>query len=229
MYDTLLIDLDDTILDFKAAEAHAISQVLGGHGITATAEHLATYARINQGLWEQLERKELTIDRVLYSRFESFFATLGISVDGAREESLFRGHLNSHALLIPEAGQLLKQWHASHHVYAISNGLYDTQMARLEKAGITNLFHGLFISEQIGANKPDPAFFDHVAHNIPDFSRKTSLVVGDSLTSDIQGGNLAGIHTCWFNRFDLAPPAFPLMQPVHIIRRLSELNALLYE
>ncbi len=229
MYHTLLLDLDDTILDFKAAEAHAISMVLSSHGLTATAEHLTAYARINQALWEELERKEITIDHVLHSRFESFFETLGISVDGAREESLFRSHLNGHALLIPEAEQLLKQWHATHRVYAISNGLLETQIARLEKAGITDLFHGLFISEQVGVNKPDPAFFDHVAHNIPDFSRENSLVIGDSLTSDIQGGNLAGIPTCWFNRFDHALPTLEILQPVHIIRQLRELNALLYD
>lgn len=227
MYKFLLLDLDDTILDFQAAEAYAITQVLERHGFTASEPLLKLYARINKGLWERLERREVLIDEVLHSRFELFFKELDTVVNGAREETFFRQALNSHAQLIPDARRLLEKWHRSFGVYAVSNGLYETQLLRLDKAGITGLFHGLYISEQIGVNKPDPRFFDHVAGSIPAFDRRDALIVGDSLTSDIKGGKQAGITTCWFNRFDQPAPDDPSLYPDFEIRHLTDLDRLL--
>lgn len=227
MYKYLLFDLDDTILDFKAAEEAAISNLLSHHGLTPTVERLAQYAHINLTLWEQLERKQVTIEHVLHHRFELFFRDLGLNVHGAEAEQIFRAELNRQGVLIPEAQSLLTRWRDDFRIYAISNGLYQTQILRLEKAGITDLFQDLFISEQIGVNKPDPRFFDHVKTSIPGFDSRKALVIGDSLTSDILGGNQAGIATCWFNRHGKPFPDVPELVPTFEIQRLDQLDEII--
>lgn len=227
MYKFLLFDLDDTILDFKSAETHAFSSLLEHHGIQATPQRIDRYSAINQALWLQLERKEVKLTDVLHGRFELFFREIGIQVDGEEEETLFRFHLNQHAQLIPDSRQLLAGWHSTYKVYAVSNGVLQTQMLRLKLAQIDHLFHGLFISETVGVNKPDPAFFRHVADSIPDFRADQAIIIGDSLSSDIRGGSRAGITTCWFNRFDLPNPTEPDLVPDHVIHNLSELDHIL--
>lgn len=227
MYRILLFDLDDTILDFKAAEEAAISTLLARHGQAAARGLLERYSLINKGLWEKLERREILLDEVLTSRFERFFASLDILVDGREEDVLFRQSLNGHAKLMPGAAQLLEKWREYYFIYAVSNGVFETQVLRLKKAGIFDLFHGLFISGEVGFNKPDPRFFTHVRKAIPSFSADEALIIGDSLTSDIGGGNAAGIPTCWFNRFQMPFPEAEAFKPTYEIHALSELDAIL--
>ena len=224
MYKNLLFDLDDTILDFKAAEEAAITTVLRTYGFESSPELLSQYSGINLRLWEKLERKEISIDEVLHSRFEIFFETLGKTVSGTETESIFREVINNHAQLVPGAGELLSRWSSDYGIYAISNGLYDTQISRLRKAGIIDLFKGLYISEAVGVNKPDPGFFRHVAREIPDFDPAEALIIGDSLTSDILGGINAGIRTCWFNRFGQPEPSSRNLMPDYEIHHLEELD-----
>lgn len=227
MVKNLLFDLDDTILDFKAAEEAAISTVLVHYGFRPTPELLSDYSRVNLGLWEKLERREILIDEVLHSRFEIFFRTLGRTVEGPEVEKVFRRVINEHAQLVPGALDLLSGLSGRFGIYAVSNGLYDTQLARLGKAGIRQFFDNLFISESVGVNKPDARFFSYVSQHIPGFSPREALVIGDSLTSDIQGGFNAGIPTCWFNRFSQARPELSSLRPDFEIRRLAELPGLL--
>lgn len=227
MYKILLFDLDDTIFDFKAAEVEAITKVLQFYGFPGTPELIDRYSTINLKLWEQLERKEILIDDVLHSRFELFFKTLGMAVNGPQTEAIFRQTINGHASLIFGAAKLLSRVKPQYGIYAISNGLYKTQLARLQKAGITDLFDGLFISETVGINKPDPRFFQYVAQNIPGFNRDLALVIGDSLSSDIQGGINAGIDTCWFNRQFANRPEAASPLPTYEIHRLEELDLIL--
>lgn len=225
MYKILLFDLDDTILDFKAAEAAAITKVLETYGCAASPGLLEDYSSINLSLWEKLERREINIDEVLHSRFEIFFRTLGKTVSGPQAESVFRRVINEHAQLIPGAAELLAKWGRRCDIYAISNGLYETQVSRLAKAGIIGLFRELYISETVGVNKPDPRFFSYVAQQIPAFDPTDALIIGDSLTSDIRGGHNAGIATCWFNPLHLSN--LTSLRPDYEIHALSQLDAIL--
>lgn len=227
MYQTLLFDVDDTILDFHAAEQEAVSAVLRAFGLEPSQPLLEQYSAINLDHWKKLERSEIALEQLLTQRFEVFFETLGQTIQGAEAERIFRRVMDSHAVLIPEAFELLSRWQLDHHLYAISNGLAQTQIRRLTKAGVLPLFRDLFISERIGFNKPHQRFFDYVKEHIPDYAASSYLIIGDSLTSDILGGNRAGIDTCWFNRFGAARPKDVELQPRFELHALRELDPIL--
>ena len=199
MVKTVLLDLDDTILDFRRAEAGAIRRTLEGEGVTVTDALLERYHVINKHHWELLEEGKITRDQVKRLRFEQLFGELGLPCDSQRicrayEENLSQGHF-----FIPGAEALLKALAPRYNLYIASNGGAWVQNARLDAAGIRKYFKGQFISEEMGANKPSPAFFEACFAAIPGFERETAVMVGDSLTSDIRGGQNVGIRTIWFN------------------------------
>lgn len=199
MVKTVLLDLDDTILDFRRAEAGAIRRTLEGEGVTVTDALLERYHVINKHHWELLEEGKITRDQVKRLRFEQLFGELGLPCDSQRicrayEENLSQGHF-----FIPGAEALLKALAPRYDLYIASNGGARVQNARLDAAGIRKYFKGQFISEEMGANKPSPAFFEACFAAIPGFERETAVMVGDSLTSDIRGGQNVGLRTIWFN------------------------------
>lgn len=199
MYEFLLLDMDDTILDFKQAEHVALGKTLESFGLTPTEEVCARYSRINQGYWEMLERKEVTREELKSARFRDLFAEYGITAD-SREcavrymENLAEGHD-----FMPGAKDALAALAKNYKLYLVSNGTTHVQMRRIEKAEIAKYFQEIFISEQVGVDKPDKAFFDRCFAKIPGFQKNKAMIVGDSLTSDILGGINAGITTCWVN------------------------------
>lgn len=225
MIKTVFLDLDDTLLDFGMAEAAALQRALSEAGIPPEARVLERYHEINAAQWALLEKGELTREQVLTRRFELLFSEMdlgnGCLEVGERYETyLGRGHW-----FIPGAEALLETLFPRYALYLATNGTAAIQHTRLESAGIARYFQGIFISQEMGADKPDRAFFEACFAAVPDFSRNTALMVGDSLTSDIRGGRNAGIRTCWFNprgrscREDIRPDAE--------IRALSELPDLL--
>ena len=225
MYQILLLDLDDTILDFHKAEYEAIGKTIGHFGVAPTEEVRALYSRINKAHWEALERKELTREQVLVGRFAELFRTLGVTVEPtacarAYEDNLSQGHW-----FLPGALDALKSLSKKYRLFLVSNGTAKVQAGRLKSAGISPYFEEIFVSQELGANKPDPEYFRKVFARIPDFDKNKAIIVGDSLTSDILGGKNAGIATCWIN-----PAHLPLREdiiPDHELEALSQLEALL--
>lgn len=195
----LLMDLDNTLLDFDRQEAAAISAMLRERGIDPTEERLSLFRRINVRHWEMLENGELTRQQVLVGRFEVFFKALGVALDAQSAEDSYAAHLCEGYYFIPGAQELLEALHGKCGMYIISNGNARVQDARLTSSGIARYFEKIFISENMGADKPSREFFDIVIASIPNFDHARALVVGDSLTSDIRGGRGAGLMTCWFN------------------------------
>ena len=199
MYQYIFLDLDDTILDFHKAEAIAVAKAFAAIRVTPTEDLICRYSEINKLHWQMLERGECTREQVSVERFAHLFRERGIQADAldckeAYEEFLRVGHY-----FIPGAEEILPYLAKKYQLYLASNGTARVQHSRLESAGIRPYFQDVFISERIGSHKPNAAFFDRCFAKIPGFDRTKALMIGDSLTSDMQGGNRAGIDTCWYN------------------------------
>lgn len=225
MYEFLLLDLDDTILDFQKAEHLAVAEVLRDFGLTVTPQVLQNYSAINRAHWERLEKGELTREQVVNGRFTALFHHYGKTVDApacakAYEKKLSQGHY-----FLPGAEEAVKRLAQKYRLFLVSNGTASVQDGRLTSAGLYPYFEIVFISQQIGANKPAKEYFDRCFAQIPGFCKEKAIIVGDSLTSDILGGINAGIATCWVNTRQLPPRADIVAD--HEIKALSQLEALL--
>lgn len=223
MIEFLFLDLDDTILDFQKAERLALAKTLESFGLPPTDTVLARYHEINREHWERLERKELTRQQVLVGRFAALFAEMGLSAQAeqvarAYEENLSQGHY-----FLPGAEEALQSLSKKYKLYLASNGTARVQAGRLKSAGIIPYFQEIFVSEEMGYNKPDPAYFDACFARIPGFRKDRSMMVGDSLTSDILGGIQAGIATCWVNPHHKTGS----IRPDYEIESIVQLEALL--
>ncbi len=200
-YDILLMDVDGTVLDFLAAEKAAIQALFLKFGFgPCTDEMVARYSAVNVRYWEALERGELTKPEVLVGRFREFFALQGLPVEKAEEfNDVYQLALGDTVVFCDDCLPLLKQWRNSLTLAAVTNGTYYAQHKKLTVSGLYQVFHQVFISEKIGTEKPGKAFFEHVFRALDARDLSRVLIVGDSLTSDIRGGNNAGIDTCWYN------------------------------
>lgn len=224
MIEFLFLDLDDTILDFQKAERLALAKTLEAFGLPPTDTVLARYHQINREHWERLERKELTREQVLVGRFAALFQEMGLSADAekvarAYEENLSQGHY-----FLPGAEEALKSLSQTYKLYLASNGTAKVQAGRLKSAGIIPYFQEIFVSQEIGANKPDPAYFSACFVRIAGFRKDRAMMVGDSLTSDILGGIQAGIATCWVNPHH----KIGSIRPDYEIESITQLEALLH-
>ena len=225
MVKTVFLDLDDTILDFRRAEAGALTRTLTEAGLEVTEAVLKRYHEINKRHWELLEEGKITRSQVLLHRFDQLFGELGMSCDSAAIWKAYEHNLSQGHWFIPGARELLEELAPRYDLYLASNGASAVQHPRLDDAGIRKYFKGLFISEEMGADKPSRAYFELCFAAIPGFDPDTAIMVGDSLTSDIRGGRNAGIRTCWVN-----PPGTPPRADIpadYEIRELRELPALL--
>ena len=195
----VFLDLDDTILDFHRSEAVALRKTLQSLNVQPTDEVIARYSAINRAHWQALERKELTREQVLTGRFRQLFEELGLNVSANVAQSLYEKNLSESHFFIDGAPRLLKQLSQKYPLYIASNGTTIVQTSRIASAGIGRYFKGIFLSQQLGADKPQIEFFERATGQIEGYTPEESIILGDSLTSDIQGGINAGMHTCWFN------------------------------
>ncbi|MBQ9861479.1 MAG: YjjG family noncanonical pyrimidine nucleotidase [Clostridia bacterium] len=225
MLTTVFFDVDDTLLDFKKAELVALSSTLTELGFTPTEAMLERYHVINRSQWELLERGELTREQVLRRRFTLFFEEYGLPCDVEKVKSLYEHLLGVGHYFMPGAPELLKTLHRQYDLYLMTNGTASIQRRRLDSAGILPYFKDVFISHEIGFNKPDPRYFEHCFSSIDGFEKEKAVIVGDSPSSDIRGGNLVGLRTCWFNPSHSACP--PVAKPDFEVDSLYTLPALL--
>ena len=201
MIKVLLWDIDGTILDFLAAEKEAIKKCFGIFGLgVCTDEMIRRYSKINRKYWEKLERGELTKPEVLIGRFEEFFVNEGIVTDCAPEfNKEYQVRLGDTICFNDNCYELLDTLKGKLKQYAVTNGTKVAQDRKLKKSGLIDIFDGVFISEELGVEKPGVGFFEKVWERIGRYELDEVLIIGDSLTSDMQGGNNAGILCCWYN------------------------------
>ena len=225
MVEFLFLDLDDTILDFHKAEHIALSKTLRFFGLEPEETVLSRYSQINREHWERLERKELTREQVLVGRFAVLFAELGVQVDPAACTAAYSKNLAIGHYFMPGAEEAVERLSKKYRLFLASNGTASVQHGRMTSANLYRFFEKVFVSQDIGYNKPAIEYFERCFAQIPDFDPKKAMIVGDSLTSDIRGGKNAGIATCWVNP-DHAPGKEGIV-PDYEIEALPQLEALL--
>ena len=221
----VLLDLDDTILDFKKAEARALSRSLTELNVPHDNSVLEHYNTLNLQYWERLENGELTREQVLVGRFVQLLAEMGSDADPKALRDRYEHNLSQGHFFVDGAEELLQTLAPVCRLFLVSNGTAVVQHGRLKSAGISGFFEKIFISQELGVNKPERAFFERCFAQIPDFDPARAIIVGDSLTSDIRGGRNAGIATCWFNLRQRQPRTD--IVPDHRISALRELPPLL--
>lgn len=225
MYKYLLIDLDDTILDFHMAENVALKKTLQAFNIEPTEAVCARYSAINKMYWERLERKEITRPQVLTGRFATLFEELGVEGDPKACCETYMDNLSIGHYFLPGALEALEALSKKYILYMASNGNSRVQAGRLKSANISHFFADMFVSEDMGADKPSKAYFEKCFARMGDFDPAETMMVGDSLTSDIRGGKNAGIATCWVN--PKGKPCPEDLRPDYEIETLAQLPALL--
>ena len=199
MIEFLLLDLDDTILDFHKAERIALSKTIRDFGIEPMDEVLARYHAINKWHWEQLELGTMTREEVLVGRFAMLFEEKGIGVDAVAVARAYEKNLGIGHWFLPGAEEAVDALSKKYRLFLASNGTASVQKGRMTSANLYRFFEKVFVSQEIGHNKPSKAYFDGCFAQIPDFDPHRAMIVGDSLSSDILGGINAGIKTCWVN------------------------------
>lgn len=224
MIEFLFLDLDDTILDFHKAERIALSKTIRDFGVEPTEEVLHRYHLINKWHWEQLELGKLTRAEVLENRFKVLFQELGREVDATACARAYERNLSVGHYFLPGAEEAVEALSKKYRLFLASNGTASVQKGRMTSANLYRFFEKVFVSQEIGYNKPSEAYFDACFAQIPGFDRAKAIMVGDSLSSDIKGGINAGIATVWVNpeHKDCGN-----VKPDYEIESLSQLEALL--
>lgn len=225
MIKVLLWDIDGTLLDFGKAEQYAIRKCFSIFDLgVCTDEMLSRYSEINRQYWERLERREITREEVLLGRFRDFFA--GEGLDGSCAQAFneeYQLRLGDRVFFCDDGYEVVRRLRSKVKQYAVTNGTRIAQERKLENSGLGKLFDGVFISEQVGADKPSREFFEAVWKEIGRYKGEEAAIVGDSLTSDMRGGNNAGILSFWYN-----PHGKKNSAGVHIDREISDLRELEY-
>lgn len=199
MIKNVFLDIDDTLLDFHKAEANAIRKTFSEMGLEPTDEMIEHYSEVNLSQWKALEKGLITREKLLTRRFDILYAELGVTASSAKTQSLYEEYLSREAYFIDGAQELLDTLYGRYRLYIASNGTAYVQKGRIGITGIAKYFEKIFISEQVGFDKPSKEYFDVCFAQIPDFKPEESIIVGDSLSSDILGGINAGIKTCWYD------------------------------
>ena len=200
VYTSLLLDLDDTLLDFKAAETHAIRGVLENNSLPSNDEAVQTYSRINKSFWESFERGEIPKNAIFTGRFKRLLEVFGREGDPAALSAEYCNALAAGYFTVEGAFEILDYLRQKgYRLYAATNGLSATQNRRIKGSGLAPYFDRVFVSEDSGYQKPEKEYYDYIISRIPEKNRRKILIVGDSQSSDILGGINAGIDTCWYN------------------------------
>ena len=224
MMEILLLDLDDTILDFHKAERIALGKTIREFGLEPTEEVLSCYHVINKWHWEQLEKGVMTRAEILVNRFAVLFEKQGIAVDAAACAKAYEKNLSMGHYFLPGAEETVDSLSKKYRLFLVSNGTASVQKGRMTSANLYRFFEKVFVSQEIGHTKPSKAYFDACFARISDFDPEKAIIVGDSLSSDIQGGINAGIKTVWIN-----PDHKPCgdIKPDYELEALHQLPALL--
>ena len=223
-YRWLLFDADGTLFDYDRAEATALRRAFARFDQPFEPEYAAAYRRINADLWRAYERGEIDQDRLRLERFARLFAALGLDLNAAQFSAIYLQHLAQAAYLIPGAEDVLTALHGKMGLALITNGVADVQRSRLGRSTIGGYLSPWIISGEVGVAKPDRAIFEIAFRAMGQPRKKEVLIIGDSLTSDMEGGRSFGIDTCWFNpRGKPRPPGIEVHYEIRDLREILHL------
>ena len=225
MIKAVLIDIDNTLLDFMKSAKKSIQLCFEKEGLTFSEHVFSTFYEINEGLWKKIERKELTKEEMYKLRWTTIFNVLGIERDGIEFEKLFRSTLSGIAEPVDNAYELLDHLYGKYPLYAASNSSFEHQKKRLLQSDMMKYFDGVVVSETVGALKPAKEFFDYCLNLAGNPPPNEVVIIGDSLTADIEGGYSYGLKTVWFNPEKLEIPNIP--RPDFTVNSLLEIKNIL--
>jgi YjjG family noncanonical pyrimidine nucleotidase len=221
----LLFDADDTLFDFPQAASRAFSIMCQSNGIPETTETYRLYDEINAVLWAAFERGEVSKSFVTLERYVRFLNALNLDRDPVKCNQEYLAALGEVVYPLPHAEEVCRTLaQRGHHLYIVTNAVASVQRSRLQHCSFAHLFRDVFISEDAGASKPSKAYYDYVCSRVPQLSPDNTLIIGDSLTTDIRGANNAGFPCCWFNPKKKATPTD--LRIDYEIRDLTELLSL---
>lgn len=219
-YTAILWDLDDTLLDFGYSMSYALSKCFRTIGRKLKPEELALYSEINQSYWKRLERGEITKEELIPGRFVTLFEQLGIEgVDVDRFRREYQQALGSVFAFRDDALTICQSLRGIVKQYVITNGVTQTQLHKLRLSGLSETIDGIFISDEIGCEKPGKQFFQYCLDHLEEKDLSKILIVGDSLTSDMLGGIRMGIPTCWYH-----PSKTPNTTEIHPDMEIDDLH-----
>ncbi len=199
-YTTLFLDLDNTLLDFSMAEDFAIEKTLKEFSLPFDKDTKILYSKINALYWIKFEKGEIPKNAIFEGRFETLLSVLREDRDIAAISQCYFKSLSSVHFKMEGADEVLAYLkNKGYKLYATTNGYAATQHSRIAKSGLVAYFDKVFVSEDVGAQKPDKTYFDFCINAIGVKDKSKILIVGDSYSSDILGGINSGIDTCWLN------------------------------
>jgi YjjG family noncanonical pyrimidine nucleotidase len=198
-YTWLLFDADDTLFDFPRASANALQWTLEENGLPFEPHFPDLYWRFNQQVWQEFERGEITSQELRVKRFHLFFDETRLNGDPQTVSPLYVRNLALGAELFEDAEAVVRALKERYHLALVTNGMKEVQRPRIEASVLRDCFEKLFISGEMDAAKPSRAYFDIVFREIDQPPKESVLIIGDSLSADMQGGLDYGIDTCWYN------------------------------
>lgn len=222
-YEIILFDADETLFDFKKSEKHALKSAMLEFNIEYDENHhLEVYKDINTVIWKELEDGIITQDKLKVERFKRFFSKLNVQFDEVEFAKSYMRHLSRASFLYDDSTPLIESLYKTHRLSIITNGLTDVQNTKIRKSTIAKYFEDVVISEEVKVSKPDARIFELALSNLKYTDKSKVLMVGDSLSSDIQGGINFGIDTCWFNPNKIVNKTS--VKPTYEISSLMELE-----
>ncbi|MDF2610194.1 MAG: superfamily [Lachnospiraceae bacterium] len=225
-YNRILFDADDTLFDFKKSEREAFKNTMIHFHVDYNEEyHLPIYHNINSAIWREFEEGLITQEVLKVERFRRLSKELNIQFDVAAFSDSYMEHLGGASFLYEDSLALIQSLHKNYKLSIVTNGLTKVQRKRIRQSEIAEYFEYIVISEEVKVSKPDPKIFEYAVTTAESMDKSSILMVGDSLTSDIQGGINFGIDTCWFNQNKKENRA--AIWPTYEITRLAELKDLL--
>lgn len=225
MYKAIFFDIDDTIFNFEKCSRKALKAACTICKLPYREETFSVFQSIDNQLWVQQKKGEISVSDVLNIRAEQITEALGRPEMSRDFQSVFSENLSAQIETEPFAAEALERLSKTVKLYAASNGILQMQISRLKKAGLLQYFSELFVSDDVGYEKPDSHFFSECVKR-SGLARKDILMVGDSLTADIAGAKCSQIDCCWYNPKEQKMP--PEYTPNYTIKNLLQINDILH-
>ena len=199
-YEVIIFDADETLFDFKKSEREAFKNTMLEFGVDYDPNyHFKIYQDINTTIWKEFEEGLITQEKLKIDRFKRLCNAINMDFDEKKLAKAYMNHLGDGSFLLEGAENLVKDLKDTYKLLIVTNGLTKVQNKRIKKSIIAHYFQDIIISEEVNVAKPNPEIFQLALNNITQHDKSKVLIIGDSLTSDIQGGINFGIDTCWYN------------------------------
>lgn len=223
-YSLVFIDADDTLYDFQQCEHNALVKTFLENNIEPSDTHIARYHHFNDRLWKDLENGLLKQDAIKHERFRLLVEFYDFGIDYLHLSNEYIRNLSQERILLPDAEEVCRYLHGKYTIILLTNGISEIQRGRFEKSSLRKYFSKLIISDEACCSKPDPGIFEWALKDTGFTNKQEMIIIGDSLSSDIQGGRNFGIDTCWLNSSEASSGT---ISPDYIIGSLIELKRIL--